>query len=766
MSRDYGESNEGDDSSGYNRPRRPNVETIAYLRGLPLDIEASKAEISSFLNQEQESDDFPQSLAAALSAIDEVQLEIASLAGDESGSQCLEVLAHVSAPYSEVAGRVLLSACSGYHLHLATHRYGSHVVQTILQLAVSSSSESDMALHEEAPPFKDSFDALPTLSELIEGMVEELAPHAAQLAIHVCGSHVLRTLLCVLGGVDLVSSHGSPNDNKVDTGAILRGRKKSKKKKKRKPESSDAAVPHAGTMNVVYRENSRIEPDEFTSSLDSLTHSLMGEESSEPGELQQLAVHPSAGPLLIVLLRVLTYSKDPTRKDRSSDGKSDKEKANSSIADFRLGIAPKEPMFEMGSLPHQLVQRILCWQEGSNEQKQAGEIIYGLSGEPRGSHLLETLLRLAPDGMYEDIVKFGDFESPASMQDYVEHNVSNFVIQTLLTTIRTKEQAESMLKVVEKVISNGLAVDATKRRRGILWRSAELAAKFRVGQDGILKAMRLGFGALDTAPETNETAEGEEGKKKKERKKASAVEIKDCVLRLIDLKLPEKDGDRINLDAAGTRAVYHMLRFTPRLCEDTLKGTTELSTVELISLAKDGLGSRCIMDGILDGPIKTPIFASATKSILTKLQGDWVSLSVDRVGHHTVKKMFLALPRIDDKAKLVEELANGGNRLTGNTMGRSVVEACFVNEYQENQKEWRKAVSKTLAKEDHSFIDEMVPAAVNDDYDDLKTKSKRKRKRKRPDKPNEDSEQPKKAQPASESFGLDSIMEAMTVPTK
>jgi hypothetical protein len=557
MAEDYGGADERGDASDYNRPRRPNADTIAYLRGLPLDIETSKAEISSFLNNsEQTGDDFPQSLAAALSAIDEIRMEIASLAGDEHGSQCLEVLANISAPYSEVAARVLLSACSGYHLHLATHRYGSHVVQTILQLAVSFSSATDIVLHEEAPQFTDPLDTLPTLADLIHGMVEELAPNAAQLAIHVCGSHVLRTLLCVLGGVNLVSSSGSSNDNKVEFGAMLRGRKKGKKKKKRKPSSDDSSnSPHAGTMNVVYRKDSRIDVNDFTSSLESLAMSLMGKPSSQPGELQLLASHPSAGPLLIVLLRVLTYSSDSAKNEWLEGQGNNSENVNATIADFRLGISRREPTFQSGSLAHTLVQRILCWQDGTEEQKHAGDVIYGLSGEPRGSHLLETLLRLSPDDIHESIVKYGDFLSPSSMQEYAEHEVSNFVVQTLLTTIRTKEQAEPMLKNMEKIISNGLAINPAKKRRGILWRSTELAAKFRVGQDGILKAVRLGFGSLITTTEdtTAPPSESEDGKMQKQRKKTSAVEIEDCVSQLIHLRTPEQEGGRIMLDAAGAR---------------------------------------------------------------------------------------------------------------------------------------------------------------------------------------------------------------------
>jgi hypothetical protein len=763
MGGDFDNSGDGDGGSGYNRPRRPNADTITYLRGLPLDVDSAKAEVDSFLT-DGEDDDFPQSLAAALSALDEVRLEIASLAGDEQGSQSVEILAHLSAPYSETAARVLLSACSGYHLHLATHRYGSHVVQTILQLAASSSSENDLALHSEAPQFGSFVDTLPSLSDLILEMVEELKDSATELATHVCGSHVLRTLLCVLGGVNLLSS-GQQNDNKVDSGAVLRGRKKSKKKKKKPaPDDASKSAPHAGTMRVVYRTNSRLNPDEFAPQLETLAYSLLGEPTGAPGVLQQHACHPSAGPLLIILLRVLTYSSTEARemvKNQTLD-------VNAAIADFRLGITRPEPAFQMGSVAHEMAKRLLCWNDSLEEQKQVGDVIYGYSGEPRGSHILETLFRLCPDEMYNSIVKYGDLESPSSLQDYSEHNVSNFVVQTFLTTIRSKDQAERVLKAIEKVISCGLAVDPSKKRRGILWRTCELAAKYRVGQESLLKAVRMGFGSLNESnADDTEKTETSEGKKKKQRKKASALEIKDCIPLLINLKSAEADGGRADIDAAGARAVYQMLHFSPRLCEDVLKGILEgLSETEIEILAKDGLGSRCILDGILDGPPNTSNFASAFKSLFIKLQGRWTSLSTDRVGHHSVKKLFHALPKIDDKAKLVEELVDGGNRLNGNAMGRSVAEECLVHIYSENRKEWRKAMSKTQTKETN-FMDDIVAETNKTGIDNEgKSKSKRKRKRKRPEKEdNDDDAKPLKAKSERGSdLATDAIIDAMTVP--
>ncbi|MGK3741904.1 MAG: hypothetical protein ACI90V_008758 [Bacillariaceae sp.] len=849
-------------STGYHRPRRPASDTIAYLRGLPLDIDIAHQEVSRFLSssskitkkdiqnneednnkeeEEDDDDDFPQSLAAAFSALDEVKSEIASLAGDEYGSQSIEILTRIAAPYSEIASRILLNACKGYYLHLTTHRYGSHVLQTILQLSMVSISSSmtttttttaaaaaaatdnnDLALHEEAPPSLKEEDennmSLPSLYELIIGVVDELSPHITELAVHLCGSHVVRTLLCVLGGVTLESSrHDTSNSNnkkQFDMGGTIRGRlKPKKKKKKKKPSSSDdssssSSTPQAGTMTIVYQTNSRIEPNKFQPTLESLSQALLGERSAEPGELQQHACHASAGPLLIVLIRVLTYSTDSARNEflklSSSKSKSKqpledtaKINANSSIADFRLGIPKSEPRYNEGSLADNAVKQILCWQEGndasSGDQQHAHDVIYGLSGEPRGSHVLETIMRLCPDEFYESLIKHGNFLSAQAMEDYVDHNVSNFVVQTMLSTVRSKDQAESVLKTVEKIISTGLTIDSTKKRQGILWRATELAAKYRIEQDGILKSIRLGFLAINnnvTAPvdatsnneidDNNDNDNSEGGKKKKKRKKASAVDFKDCIPMLIGLKRNPVDDQRITLDVAGCRSVHHMLRFSPRLCEDVLEGIIKgMSVEDLISITKDGLGSRCIMDGILDGPVKTPIFANATNDLREKLAGHWSSLATDRVGHHTVKKLFKSLPRIDDKAKLVEELLEGGNRLRGNTMGRSVIEACAVDVYDENRKEWRHKVGRMLSSTEESFLAEVThdrsttkatatttvaEETTTTTATATKTKAKRKRRRKRAtdDTDLENDTESRKAQKTS-GITMESIMDVMNV---
>lgn len=695
----------------YNRPRRPNPETIAYLKSLPLSLVPAKEEISKFLDQSDK--EFPSLLAASMAAIDEIRQEVASLAGDEDGAQIIELMAHIALPYSETAARILMAGLSGYHLHLATHRYGSHVVQTILQLAVTSSSDTELAQHDDAPHLSTS--NLPSLQELITGMVEELTPSAPELAVHICGSHVLRSLVCVLGGVQL---------HQPERSSARRGREKTKKKKKKKQDDSQQ-ITNAGILEMSPApKSSRFSADK--ESLQSLLDSFWG--SDKLGELQKIACHPSAGPLLMVCLRVLTFCYSANTDNWIDSG----EKGNNN----KLGILKAQPQYELGSPAHDLVKRLLLLDD--SKQDKVGEIIYGLSGEPRGSHVLELLMRISPDEIYKIILAKGDFAN--TLQEYVEHDVSNFVVQTLFCTVRTKEQADQLLQSVERLIANGYVIDSSKSRVGIFWRAAELAAKFQVHQEPLLKALSLGTGALMTldgdVPALEHGANSSES-----RRQASPVPLKDCIHHLLNLKAPLKHGDRLTLGVEGTRAIYHLLRFEPKLCGGLLDGLTSMTPDELEMLAKDGLGSRCVWDGILDGPISEKPFQHAARNLLKRLSGRWVALASDRVGHHCVMKLFDAL-KLDDKAVLTAELAQGSNRLGGSAMGRSIMEACAVNAFLNGENAWKDAVRK-LNKGD-AWLNDLLVA---------EPEGKKKRQRNQPQ-----TDTAKKSKPSA----VDSIIQTIT----
>mmetsp|Transcript_41 Transcript_41/g.90 ORF Transcript_41/g.90 Transcript_41/m.90 type:complete len:725 (-) Transcript_41:175-2349(-) len=703
------------DDTDYNRPRRPNADTLTYMKSLPFDEVRAQTEINAYLEHQKKDletvhqDDqpneveYPQMLSAAMSALDEIQNEIASLAGDELGSKCIETIARIAAPYSTTATRKLLHGITGYMIHLSTHRYGSHVVQTILQNVLKNwGTEVAKTLEIDEEEEED----LPSLRDLIFTVAKEVAPVSKDLALHICGSHVLRSLLCILSGCTEVVP-----DHLANKAGPQRGKLKSKKKKKKKKfiEDGSSVTNNASYSEYKLVENPRLDPmdqttkDCFNNLVFEMTELDLScsepEKPSDPGELQQFACNPSAGPLLIVLLRILTLqgseiSKDETQKNVKPENLTNE--VNDSISNFRLGILPSQIQFAPASSAEKLAKTILCWNEDGNEQAHAGDVIYGLSGETRGSHLLEMMFRISNDSFYEMVCSAGKFFDVAIFCEYANHDVSNFVMQTLLNTARTREHVELLIKCVEEIIVSGFVLDPKNKRRGILWRAVEMASKFRIGQETLLKCMKKGFKALN---------------------------MDGTVSMLLDLKQPEKEGGRLILDATGARTVYQLLHFVPRLCNDVLSGILEYSADELENMCNDGLASRCIIDGILDGPTKQKPFSQAVKKLFSKLEGRWVSLSVSRVGHHTVRKIFIKLQSMDDKAALSAELAQGINRLNGNSMGRSIITDCAVKDYLESKEVWESAVKKRMEKE--SFLKDIFEG--NLDGGEKKRKRKRKK---------------------------------------
>lgn len=733
----------------YNRPRRPNADTLSYLKSLPFNEVAARQEIEAYINyqkakQQQEKGDqdtadedltieveYPQNLSAAMSALDEIKNEVASLAGDEFGSQCLETITRITVPYSSVAARKLLHGISGYLVHLSTHRYGSHVVQTIFQNVLSgrgSGGADDninekeicaiLELNQEEEETEGETDNLPSMKDILIAISEELLPATKHLAVHICGSHVLRSLICILGGVEEdIPQHILNKGGTIEGGGNRRGKVKGKKKKKKKKFTNENEASGGGLANNASFANYKtvahprfdISDSKVKDCFFSLLWELTGidltsseqKELNEVGDLQQFVCNPSAGPLLIVILRVLTLAFGNKNSDLvESDGTKLNRDENDSINDFRLGIIGQQTKFEKNSFSEMLAKRIICWDDlvqSSSEQKQAGEIIFGLSGEIRGSHMLEVLLRTSNNDFYEKICLAGRFFENEAFVEYAEHDVSNFVIQTVINTVRTRSQAEAIIKCTEGIISNGFVLNVESRRRGIFWRVVEMSAKFRIGQETLLKSMRKGF---------------------------NLTEVSECVPRLICYKAPENYGGRIGLDAAGARTIYHLLRFVPRLCADILEGIlTKFTAEQLVSICNDGLGSRCIIDGILEGPTRQEPFTKAMKELCIKLKGHWVQMSVERVGHHAVKKIFLKLKLFEDKASISEELSRGINRLSGNAMGRKIITECAVKDYMEGEEIWRSVVKKAMERE--LFLKEIVEG------DTVGSTKKRKRKRKK-----------------------------------
>jgi hypothetical protein len=258
-----------------------------------------------------------------------------------------------------------------------------------------------------------------------------------------------------------------------------------------------------------------------------------------------------------------------------------------------------------------LVHRLLCWDatiidngdrdsgETAGKQPYAGDIIYGLSGEPRGSVLLDTIFRSCPDSYHDELCNIGGFYDEATLREYIKHGVSNFVVQTLLMSVRNKEQASRMAKCLCGIIEDGSLVNAN--RTGVIWRAMEMCATKGSSQDQerIVSALLRGFASASGNPslhdDNSDVNAGEENKRKR-RSKARGLSAEECLPLLLGLSpggdAAERENNRLTINVEGARALYHILHFKERLRNDWVKGIVHIyGREDLSTICNDGLGS-------------------------------------------------------------------------------------------------------------------------------------------------------------------------------
>lgn len=636
-----------EETQEYGRPRRPNPETVSYLNGLPLDESLAAQQVrdyvAHFKNPEASTEDtpeYPPLLTATHAALSSIHKELASLACEETPSVQVETLIRISCRFSVTAKRAVLQSMATYWPFLCTHRFGSHVAQTVLRCVVANCEVNLEEFDNEGKEIADdSYGSLfsgeddASLADLMLQTLDELKPYASELAVHVCGTHVLRSAICILSGVEFVDAFAPPKNedqSEWDVGALAasrRGKLKDKKKNKKKKPAPGAESDSHSRQEVTTVKKMSMLPELQTEQFDKDGKVLMNElidgismsgsdknrndgNVSQPGDLQQRTCHPSAGPLLVQIVRILSYLDERSRQSAKKKGID-----SESTGDRRLMVLPKESQYSSGSDAETLVCKLLCWDpsvlsdEGEGgKQPYAGDIIYGLSGEPRGSILLETILRCCPDSFHDEICNVGGFYSEETLREYAFHSVSNFVVQAVLNTVRSKNQGAKLVKYICRMIEDGSILkfkgddndsSGTNKRMGIVWRAVEMCAAKGSPQDQeqVIYALMRGYAAISGVSDDKE--DNDDGGKRKKRSRAKGLSAQECIPLLIGLKPSSGDqsdtgsGFRLVLDASGSRALHHIFHFSDRLRSDWVKGFVRVYEQEdLVKIANDGLGSR------------------------------------------------------------------------------------------------------------------------------------------------------------------------------
>lgn len=172
----------------------------------------------------------------------------------------------------------------------------------------------------------------------------------------------------------------------------------------------------------------------------------------------------------------------------------------------------------------------------------------------------------------------------------------------------------------------------------------------------------------------------------------------------------------------------------------------------LVALAKDSTGGRHIIEPIwVDS---RPEFEQQKRDLLGKLQGNFVALASSRFGVFTITKAFTQLA-VDDKEKIVAELAGADLKLGGSSFGRLALKECMVQDFKTGKDKWLKNFEMKTKVED--LFRDIVPEKKAKKAKKAKAK-KEKRKAEEPEAENDTA--------ASLSFVMDALASSMNCEKK
>ncbi|CAM9959321.1 unnamed protein product, partial [Phaeothamnion confervicola] len=484
--------------SDWKRPRRPEKGIISYLTQIEPVVDAKSND-----TREADKDDDDVGHGQVLdNVLDELRFQTASVMQEKNGSVVVEKLARQLAPRQL---RRMLSRCRGYMLSLATNRYSSHVLQTLLSL-VGPVVDAEAKMGREGPD-SNSFNAatedggndsgrdaggagggggdedasvpedVPSMSAIVTDLAAEMVGSWADLASDISGSHTGRALLCVLGGLPVLAEKRGKNAKHQTSIGVSAGPRGAAPASAATRDATFAAANAAAAAAMAWSANGKPGPDPdgllqwsapcryatplaFAVALNAVIAEIS---SAASAQLQAATCDAWASPLLVMLLRVCANAVPPSADSEGAVG--DVAPVGSTAAAPPLpplrppGLPPEEPAMA-------LVERVLEWEDDARSR----DIVYGMSGEAVGSRFLEAVVWLAPAPFVAEL--YERCLEPA-LAEYCADSAANFLVQALLQRCGSRKLGTAAVTRVA-----ALAPELLRGGRGgVLWRAAEACVR-------------------------------------------------------------------------------------------------------------------------------------------------------------------------------------------------------------------------------------------------------------------------------------------------
>ncbi|KAI9203888.1 armadillo-type protein [Polychytrium aggregatum] len=394
----------------------------AIFGGLPVEVAEYFNHVEKMLQSEEMEDSEEDRALMIQNIYKEVEGKELMLATDPDTSRILEKLLRAS---NDFQIRLFADRLNGQFTLLLRHRFASHVVQTLMYLG-SDIVEREATGKSTVQPVGDAdVGELPTMKEFFIGLCEQLQGDWVALMTDPFGSHLIRALLNLLSGEALVDNEAELRSNK------------SKKYNQRHNNAWSERPQHQARQRVV--------PREFYDKLKDISEHVA--DSLPEKELQELAVHPVANPVLQLLISV--------------DGVSEK-----------------------------LIGRLLGYGD-STPRGDKVQFVEDLIRHQIGSHLMEKILKVASVEVYQHLYST---YFRGSVEELSKDPLANFVVQQLISSVKNTAQLESLLDELlgsfDRLIFGN--------RSGVVVKLLESCVSQNSGYKEIIKAITSAFDCKTT----------------------------------------------------------------------------------------------------------------------------------------------------------------------------------------------------------------------------------------------------------------------------
>ncbi|CAE6481739.1 unnamed protein product, partial [Rhizoctonia solani] len=329
-------------------------------------------------------------LVAALSESSGKELQLST---DPDCSIILERMLH---SMDDVVIRVFADRLCGSYVQLAQHRFGSHVCQTLLEVASSTVAREARGRIAKPTDSENKNGVLRTMTELTVAISDELLASLSQLILDPFGAHVLLSLLVLL------SPQITRNQDSSHPNTTLTRSKKSAAYKSR--QGSMKSILSSGTEQT----STAVVPTSFQDIAAKFLDKLR--ESTDANEIRAFAANKVANPVLQAMIDI-----------EAQQGKSD--------------------------TPGSLIDSVLMGTISSLAQgtePQQSDYVETLLRDPTASHLFEALVRHAPTKAFQALWKL---YFKGKLGRLCSHPVANFVVSKSITRLDSPGLLEALQEV-------------------------------------------------------------------------------------------------------------------------------------------------------------------------------------------------------------------------------------------------------------------------------------------------------------------------------